>query len=41
MLLDKYTRTEKDKKSETEGFKESPASDAKAEESVKSGQRLD
>ena len=39
MILDKYPRTEKDKKSGTEGFNESPASDVRAEESAKTGQR--
>lgn len=39
MILDKYPRTEKDEKSETKGFRESPESDAKAEESAKAGQR--
>ena len=31
MILDKYPRTEKDEKLETEEFKESPASDARVE----------
>jgi hypothetical protein len=39
MILDKYPRTEKDKRSGTEGFNESPASDVRAEESAKTGQR--
>ena len=39
MILDKYPRTEKDKKSGTEVVKESPTSDARAEESAKTGQR--
>ena len=39
MILDKYLRIEKDKKSETERFKQSPASDARVEESAKVGQR--
>lgn len=39
MILDKYPRNEKDKKSGTEGFNESPASDVRAEESAKTGQR--
>jgi hypothetical protein len=39
MILDKYPRTEKDKKSEAEVVKESPASDARVEESAKAGQR--
>jgi putative transposase len=39
MILDKYLRTEKDKKSETEESKESPASDVRVEESAKTGQR--
>ena len=39
MILDKYPRTEKDKKSGTEVVKESPASDARVEESAKEGQR--
>ena len=39
MILDKYPRTEKDKKSEIERFKESPASDVRVEESAKAGQR--
>ena len=39
MILDKYLHTEKDKKSETEVSKESPASDVGVEESAKVGQR--
>lgn len=39
MILDEYLRTEKDKKLETEEFKESPASDVRVEESAKAGQR--
>jgi putative transposase len=39
MILDKYPRTEKDKKSGTEEFKESPASGVRVEESAKAGQR--
>ena len=38
-ILDKYPRNEKDKKSGIEVFKESPASDARAEESARTGQR--
>jgi hypothetical protein len=37
MVLDKYPRTEKDKKTETEEFKESPASDTRVEESAEAG----
>ena len=39
MIFDKYLRNEKDKKSGTEGFNESPTSDVRAEESAKTGQR--
>jgi putative transposase len=39
MILDKYPCTEMDKKSETEGFQESPASTIKVEESAKMEQR--
>jgi putative transposase len=39
MILDKYPRTEKDKKSGAEVVKESPASDARVGESAKAGQR--
>ncbi|MDW7618914.1 MAG: hypothetical protein SCG84_03390 [Nitrosomonadaceae bacterium] len=39
MILDEYPRTEKDKKSGAEVVKESPASDARVEESAKAGQR--
>ncbi len=37
MILDKYPGNEKDKKLETEEFKESPASDVRVEESAKAG----
>jgi hypothetical protein len=37
MILDQYPRNEKDKKSETEEFKGSPASDVRAEENAKAG----
>ena len=39
MILDKYLRNEKYKKSGTEVVKESPASDARVEESANAGQR--
>jgi hypothetical protein len=38
MILEKYPRTEKDKKSETEELQESSASNVRAEESPKAGQ---
>jgi|APGre2960657468_1045069.scaffolds.fasta_scaffold97798_1 hypothetical protein len=39
MILDKYPHTENGKLSETVEFKESPAGDARVEESAKAGQR--
>jgi hypothetical protein len=39
MVLDKYPPTEKDRKLETERFRELPGSDVRAEESAKTGQR--
>jgi len=39
MILDKYPRAEKERKSKTEVSGESPATDTKAEEEAKSGQR--
>ena len=39
MILDKYPGNEKDKKLETEEFKESPASDVRVEESAKAGRK--